>query len=97
MTLEEFVAKWPHLSKTIDFVAEDNNYHRTGEINLPIYLEAVLSVYEDQANKLSDEEKRTIASGEDYEREELTARTHTEALDDFISEVFEGVYQTIFW
>lgn len=97
MTQEEFVEKYPNLSQTLKLMASENNMSLHAQVAIPPFLVPSLEIFENQAKQLSDDEKETIALGEDAEREALVASTGFEAFDDFLTEAFEGMLSDIFW
>jgi hypothetical protein len=97
VTWEEFKAKYPNLSQTMEILATENNMEINKAIDIPPFLAPSLTIFENQASQLSDEEKETIALGEDNDRISLVDRTGFEAFDDFLTESFEGMLSEIFW
>ena len=97
MTWEEFKAKYPHLTQTLEILATENNLEINKEIDLPVFLGPSLAIFEDQASQLSDEEKETVALGEDDARLSLVDRTGFDAFDDFLTESYEGILSEYFW
>lgn len=97
MTWEEFKGQYPHLGATLEILAADNNMKLQETVVVPPFLVPSLQIFENQASQLSDDEKETIALGEDSDRESLVQRTGFEAFDDFLTEAFEGMLSDIFW
>jgi hypothetical protein len=97
MTWEEFKGVYPHLWETLEILRTDNGMKASDKIVPPPFLAPSLEIFENQASQLSNEEKETIALGDDDAREELIGRTGFEAFDDFLTEAFEGMLSDIFW
>lgn len=97
MTHEEFKTKYPNLEQTLQIMAADGNLQWSDDIGVPKWLEPPLDTYENQASQLTDDEKATFALGTDEARDEVIASTGFEALDDFLTEIFEGMLHDLFW
>lgn len=97
MTWEEFKEKYPHLAETLHILATDNSMKLAETVVVPPFLVPSLDIFEKQASQLSDEEKETLALGDDDAREALVKSTGFEAFDDFLTEAFEGMLSEIFW
>jgi hypothetical protein len=91
MLKDEFTAKYPHLAQTMENLAADNNMKLLDVIEVPLFLNPSIDLAERQAAQLSDEEKETIALGDDDARQDLTTATGFEHLDNFVTEAFEGL------
>lgn len=97
MTWEEFKAQYPNLVATLEILSADNGLKIRETVEVPPFLVPSLEIFEKQASQLSDDEKETIALGDDDAREALVQSTGFSAFDDFLTEAFEGMLADCFW